>query len=98
MEVRWFETNGFAELLAGGFTVTGLQQSVGEVLVDIGATGRERRSFAEERDGCVIVVGAQGIEGFGKRFVRRVFSGVLSQRGGGNQAQRCKSNRSSPLV
>ena len=42
-------------------------------------------------------MGCQGIERFGQRFVRGVFR-FLSQRGGGNQAKRCKSNLRLPLV
>lgn len=39
----------------------------------------------------------QGVERFGQRFVRGVFR-FLSQRGGGNQAKRCKSDLRLPLV
>jgi hypothetical protein len=65
--------------------------------VDIRALRRESRCLFEERDCCVVVASPQGVEGVRERFVREVLS-VLSQRGGGNQAQRCKSNRRLPLV
>jgi hypothetical protein len=59
MKIGRGESHGLAELLAGGFAVAGLQQSVGEVLADIGAAGRQGRGLPEERDGVVVVVGAQ---------------------------------------
>lgn len=41
---------------------------------------------------------AQGLESFGQRLISRIYRGfrrfrALSQRGGGNQTKRCKSNR-----
>jgi hypothetical protein len=65
--------------------------------VDIGAIRRESRGFFEEGDGRIVVASPQGIEGARERFVRGVVT-VLSQRGGGNQAERCKSNRRLPPV
>jgi len=65
--------------------------------VDIGAAWREGRGLSEVRDGGVVVVGCQSSERFGQRFVRGVFR-FLSQRGGGNQAKRCKSDLRLPLV
>jgi hypothetical protein len=97
MEVGRLQTHGLAELLPGGLAVTGLQQGVGEILVDIGAIRRESRGFFEERDGCIVVASPQGIEGVRERFVRGILS-VLSQRRGGNQAESCKSNRRLPPV
>lgn len=65
--------------------------------MNIGAIRRESRGFLKERDGCVVVANPQGIERSCERFVRGVFL-FLSQRGGGNQAERSKSNRRLPLV
>ena len=39
MEVRRFEFEGFAELIARGFAVAGFEQRVGQVFMDIGAIG-----------------------------------------------------------
>jgi hypothetical protein len=89
--------HGFAELLARSLAVARLQQGVGEVLADIGAVRRERGGLFEKRDGGVVIVNPQGIECFRKGIVGGVFN-VLSQRGGGDQAKRCKSNRRLPLV
>jgi hypothetical protein len=97
MKVRGFEPHRIAELFARSFAVAGLQEGVGEVLADIGAVRGEGCGLLEKRDGGVVVVNPQGIEGFRKGFVGGVFS-VLSERGGGNQAERCKSNRRLPLV
>jgi hypothetical protein len=97
VKVGWFELHSFAELLARSFAVAGLQEGIGEVLADIAAVRRERRGLFEKRDGGVVIVKPQGVEGFRKRFVGGVFN-VLSERGGGNQAERCKSNRRLPLV
>jgi hypothetical protein len=55
--------------------------------VDIGAVGRKGGGFPEERNSRVIVVNPEGIECFCQRFVRGIVL-FLSQRGGGNQAER----------
>jgi hypothetical protein len=89
--------HGFAELFARGLAVAGLEQGVGEVFANIGAVRRERGRLFEKRDGGIVIVKPQGTEGFRKRFVGGVFN-VLGQRDGGNQAERCKSNRRLPLV
>src|ERR1700733_7716338 len=65
--------------------------------MDIGPFRRQCRGFLEKRDGGVVVLKPQGIECFGQRFVCGVFL-LLSQRGGGDQAERGKSNRCLPLA
>ena len=55
--------------------------------MNIGAAWRESRSFFEGQDGGIEVVSAQGVERSGERLIRGVFL-FLSERGGGNQAER----------
>jgi hypothetical protein len=88
VKVGGFEPHRFAELLAGGFGVSGFQEGVGEVLPDIGAAGRERGRFFKERDRIVVLLRTQGGESLCKCVIRRVFfrSGrFLSPRDGGDQ-------------
>jgi len=57
--------------------------------MNIGAGRRQRRGLFEERDGCVVVASAQGVERCCERFICGIFLFLiflfLSQRGGGNQ-------------
>ena len=89
MKIRRFESEGFAELVARGFTVAGFEQRVGQVLMDVGPIRGKSRGLFEEGNGRVVIVRSQGIEGLCEGFVRGIFR-FLSQRNGGDQAKRCK--------
>lgn len=95
MRVCRFEFEGLAELIARGFAVAGLEQRVGQVLVNIGAIWRKFRCLLEEGNGGVVIARSQRIEGLCEGFVRRIFR-FLRQRNGGNQAKRCKPDGALP--
>jgi hypothetical protein len=48
MKIRRFDFEGFAELVARGFAIAGLEQRVGQVLANISAIGCEGRGLFEE--------------------------------------------------
>jgi hypothetical protein len=97
MKVGGFQTHGFAELFPRVFRVAGLQEGIRQILANIGARRRKGFRLLKLSDRAIVVVNSQSVEGFGERFISRVFD-VLSQRDGGNQAKRYKSNRAPPLV
>jgi len=88
MSIGGFQPQSFAELFPGGFAVAGFEQGIGEILVNIGAQRRERRSVAKALDGAVVIPCAKGVESFCQRSVGGVFNGVLS--GTGRLPQRCR--------
>jgi len=95
VKIGGFEFEGFAELVAGGFAVAGLEQRVAQVLVDIGSLRCQRRGLLEEGNGGVVIARPQGIEGLREGFVREILR-FLSQRNGGDQAKRCKPDGAPP--
>ncbi len=63
------DAHGLAKLFAGAFAVPGFQQRVGEVFTDIGTRRRKLRGLAEAGNRAVVIVRAQGIEGFRKGLI-----------------------------
>jgi hypothetical protein len=76
VKIRGIDADGLAELFTRGFVLTGLEQGVGEILADVGASGREIGGLAEGGDGRVVVVRSQRIEGMSERVICRIFGRI----------------------
>lgn len=95
MIVGRFQTQGFAELFASGIALTGFQQGVGKIFMDVGALRRNDNGRLKEGNSGVVIARLQRVEGLRQRFISWIFR-FLRQRDGGDQAKRGKSNGSLP--